>query len=330
MLLKRAKLLLTALVAVMLMGVTGFVLLEDMSLLDATYLTVATIATVGYGDVVPRTVAGKIFAMVLIIGGVGLVYYSLTMFISMIIEGGMKDVFGRQGMNRRVGRMQNHIIVCGAGRVGTNAIRRLQQENELFVVVESDQERFNLLLEEKIPCHFGDATFDEVLLAAGLMRSKGVITALSHDADNVYVTLTAKSLNPSVHIVARAERPEAEGKLRRAGADTVIFPSVMGGRQLVTAMTKPVITDLMENVFYNEDLHLDMAQIAIKQGSSLVGQTLEESRIKEHFDSIVVAIKRGENLVSNPRAGEIIEIDDIIIVLGQRNRLSELGKLAKP
>ena len=330
MLLKRVKVLLLALIGVTLVGVTGFVTLEDMSLLDATYLTVATIATVGYGDVVARTPAGKIFAMFLILGGVGLVYYSLTMIMGMIIEGEMKNVFGRRDMNRKVSKLRDHIIVCGAGRVGYNVILRLKQEGERFVVIESDQARFNQLMEHKIPCYFGNATFDEVLLEAGLLRAKGIITALSHDADNVYVTLTAKSLNPAIHVVARAERPDAEGKLRRAGADTVVFPSVMGGRHLVASMTKPVITDLMENVFYNEDLHLDMAQITIKPGSTLEGMTLAESRIKERYDSIVVAIKRGDHLISNPRAGEIIAVDDIIIVLGQRDQLSQLGQLAKP
>jgi voltage-gated potassium channel len=327
---ERVTVALVALSVVMVVGVLGFVLLEDMSLLNAVYLTVVTIGTVGYGDVVPKTVAGKIFTMILILVGIGLVYYSLTMIIGMIIEGELKDVFGRRGMNRKVREMHDHVIVCGAGRVGSNALRRLQTENEPFVVIESDQERFNQLMEQKIPCHFGDATYDEVLLEAGLMRAKGVICALSHDADNVYVTLTAKSLNPAIQIVARAERPEAEEKLRRAGADTVIFPSVIGGRQLVAAMTKPVITDLMENVFYNEELHLDMAQIAIKPNSVLISRTLAESKIKERFDSIIVAIKRGEQLISNPRARETIEEDDIIIVLGQRDHLRELGQLAKP
>lgn len=175
----------------------------------------------------------------------------------------------------------------------------------------------------------GDATRDEVLLAAGIERAKGVITTLSHDADNVYVTLTAKSLNPRVGVVSRAERPEAEEKLRRAGADTVIFPSVMGGRQMVSAVTRPVIMDFVENVFYNQELHLDIAEIAVSPGSALAGVKLAASGIKEKFDSIVVAVKRGNELITTPNADMVIDAGDIMIVLGHRAALGELVTTAK-
>ncbi len=168
-----------------------------------------------------------------------------------------------------------------------------------------------------------------MLLAAGVKRARGIITTLSHDADNVYVTLTAKSLNPRVSVVSRAERPEAEEKLRRAGADNVIFPSVMGGRQMVSAVTKPVIMDFVENVFYNKELHLDIAEIAVSPGSALAGVKLAASGIKEKFDSIVVAVKRGNELITTPNADLVISAGDIMIVLGHRAALGELVATAK-
>jgi len=169
---------------------------------------------------------------------------------------------------------------------------------------------------------------DEIMQEAGITKARGIITALSHDADNVYVTLSAKSLNPAISVVARADRPEAEDKLRRAGADTVIFPSVMGGRQMVSAMTKPVIMDFVESVFYNQELHMDIAEITISAYSPLVGKSFAESDIKQKFDSIVVAIKRGDQLITNPRASEVMADGDIMIVLGQRGPLNEINQLA--
>ncbi|MBP2656650.1 MAG: TrkA-N domain protein [Firmicutes bacterium] len=298
--------------------------LEDLSFYDATYFAVVTIATVGFGDIVPKTPAGRMFTCLFIIVGVGMAYYTFTLVISMSIEGRLKDFFGRKGMERRIASLDNHIIVCGAGKVGGNVIERLQDEGQAFVVVEKDLLLYEQLCEEKVLTIHGDATLDEMLLQAGVKRAKGLITALSHDADNVYVTLTGKSLNPEMTIVARADRAEAEEKLRRAGATTVIFPSVMGGRQMVSAMIKPVIMDFVENLFYNQELHMDIAEVT----SPLVGKNFIENDIKGRFDSIVVAIKRDNKLITNPPGTQVISAGDIMIVLGQRATLSKLNEVA--
>jgi voltage-gated potassium channel len=255
-------------------------------------------------------------------------YYNFSLVISMSVEGRLKDFFGRKGMDRRIAGLKDHIIVCGAGKVGSNVIERLQDEGQDFVVIEKDQLLYERLCEQKVLAIYGDSTLDEVLLVAGVERAKGLITALSHDADNVYVTLTAKNLNQNMTIVARADRKEAEGKLRSAGATTVIFPSVMGGRQMVSAMTKPVIMDFVENLFYNQELHMDIAEMTVAKNSTLVGKNFIASDIKGRFDSIVVAIKRGDLLLTNPRATEVICAGDIMIVLGQRTTLSKLQEWA--
>lgn len=325
----RLKLSLALFFFLVITGVLGFMIMEEVPFTDALYWAVLTIATVGYGDVVPRTFGGKLFTVLFVITGVGTAYYTFSLFISMTIEGQMQDLLGRRGMHRKIAGLKNHIIVCGAGKVGTNVIWALQKEGENFVVVEKDQVLFEKLLEQKVLAVLGDATLDEVLLSAGIFAAKGIITALSHDADNVYVALTAKSLNPDINIVARADRPEAEEKLIRAGATTVVSPSVMGGRQMVSAITKPVLLDFVENLFYNQELHMDIAEITVNNASPLVGKSFIESNIKEKFDSIVVAIKRDESLITNPHSSEIILGGDILIVLGLRNPLSELNALAK-
>lgn len=309
---------------ILLSGIIGFMVFEGLEFSDAVYMAVMTIATVGYGDFVPKTSAGRWFTCLFVIIGVGTAYYTFTLAISMSVEGRLKDFFGRKGMDRRIASLQDHIIVCGAGKVGSNVIERLQDEGQNFVVIEKDQLLFEKLCEQKILAIHGDSTLDEVLLAAGVKRAKGLITALSHDADNVYVTLTGKSLNHKMTIVARADRKEAEGKLRSAGATTVIFPSVMGGRQMVSAMTKPVIMDFVENLFYNQELHMDIIEMMVDGKSTLVGKNFIESDIKGRFDSIVVAIKRGAILMTNPQATEVICAGDIMIVLGQRSTLSKL------
>lgn len=315
--------------ATVVISVICYMALEHFSFLSAIYFTVVTIFAVGYGDIVPVTTLGKIFTMLLIVVGAGITYSALSLVISLTVEGRLKKMLGRRGMDRMIAAMKNHIIVCGAGRVGSNVLERLRHEKEIFVVVENDPAIYERLLEQKIPVLLGDSTRDEVLLSAGIERAKGLISTLSHDADNVYVTLTAKSLKPDLMIVARAERFEAEEKLRRAGANTVIFPSVMGGRQMVAAMTKPVIMDFVENVFYNQELHLDIAEIAVAAASSLAGVNLAKSGIKDKYNSIVVAIKRDNKLLTNPSADEILLGGDIMVVLGHRTALAELILLAK-
>lgn len=328
MYLGRLKLSVALFIIVLVSGIIGFMVFEDLSLSDATYLAIATITTVGYGDIVPRTPAGRLFTCLFIVIGVGMAYYTFSLVISMSIEGRLKDFLGRKGMDRRIASITDHIIVCGAGKVGGNVIEGLQHEGEKFVVIEKDHLLYEQLCDQKILSVNGDSTIDEVLLAAGVKRAKGLIAALSHDADNVYVTLTGKSLNPDITIVARADRKEAEGKLRSAGATTVIFPSVMGGRQMVSAMTKPVIMDFVENLFYNQQIHMDIAEITVEKSSTLVGKNFIESDIKGRFDSIVVAIKRNDRLMTNPKATEVICAGDIMIVLGQRATLAKLQEWA--
>ncbi|MGL5207438.1 MAG: potassium channel family protein [Acidaminococcaceae bacterium] len=328
MVLQHMKLSIVLLICVIFIGIAGYMTIEGLSFVDAFYLSITTVSTVGYGDVTPQTLAGKYFTISIIILGVGLAFYTLTLAVSLVVEGQLKELLGRRGMEKRIANLKQHVIVCGAGRVGSNAIAGLQQEKTSFVVIESDKAICERLAKENILVIHGDASQDEVLLSAGVLRAKGVIAALSGDAKNVYITLTAKGLNPEIFVVARADQAEAVEKMRRAGATSVISPAVMGGRHMANAITKPLIMDLMENVFYNNELHLDMAQVKVAEGSALVDKSLIESGIKTRFDTIVIAIERDGEMLSNPKAQEVIRVHDTLILLGLRDSLGELNRLA--
>jgi voltage-gated potassium channel len=304
--------------------------LERLPLLDALYLTVTTVSTVGYGDVVAKTDSGRLFTIVLIMFGVGSAFYVFTSVFQVVLEGKLRDVLGRRGMQRRIENLSGHIIVCGAGRVGNVVLERLLQDKEQFVVIDQDAMIWQSLVDRGILAIQGDATLDSVLLQAGVRKARGIITTISHDAENVYVTLTARNLNPdsAFSIVARANRAEAIEKLKRSGATNVISPEIMGGRQMATAMTKPAIVDLMDNVFYNEELHLDIAEIRVSPTSSLVGTSLAVCGIKEQYDSLIVGIHRHGKLMTHIAAAETIEVSDVLLVIGHRDRLRELHSRA--
>lgn len=326
---RQLMLALIAFFGLLVLGTIGYMSLEQFSLMDALYLTVTTVSTVGYGDVVAKTLQGRIFTIILILFGVGSAFYVFTSIFQVILEGKLRDLFGRKGMERRIDKLTGHIIVCGAGRVGNAVMERLQQEREPFIVIDQDAAILQGLIDKGILAIQGDATLDSILLKAGVERARGIITTIAHDAENVYVTLTARNLNrnPTFSIVARANRPEAIEKLKRSGATNVISPEIMGGRQMVTAMTKPAIVDLMENVFYNEELHLDIAEIRISSASPLVGKSLAVCGIKEQYDSLIVGIHRDGVVRTHLSAGETIQIGDILLVIGHRERLRELAKL---
>lgn len=326
---QRLKKSIGAFLIILIIGIWGFMIFEELSFLDALYVTVVTLATVGYGDITPVTPEGRIFVIFFIVAGFSVTYYTLIMVVSLLLEGQIRDLLGRRGMERSISKMQDHIIVCGAGKVGSNVVQSLLEKKEPFVVIEKDDIVYQALREEKILVLHGDATLDSVLLQAGVAEAKGVIAALSDDADNVYVTLTARSLNPTAHIVARAERLEAENKLRIAGANQVIVPSVMGARQMVASMTRPVFVDFVENVLHNEELPMDFSEVTINETSSFVGKRFAESQIKERFHSIVIALRRGEELMSNPHAQERIQVGDVLLVLGPTEYLGELQHFAQ-
>lgn len=309
-------------------GIIGYMLIEGYSFLDALWLTVITVTTVGYGIPRPLSESGHLFTLFLIIVGVGLVAYAFGTIVGVVMEGHLKNVVGRRAMEKRIVLLRDHIIVCGAGRVGHQVIQRLEKEKVPFIVLDSSQELIEELQARGILALYGDATEDELLIKAGIHRAKGLVSALAGDANNVFVTLTSKGINPAITVVARAERLESEEKLLRAGADKVIAPSVIGGRRMAISILKPVSVDFVETVIYSKGLEIEIEEVPVLPNCPLTNSCLRDSNIKQSTGAMVVAIQRGEKFVSNPDAGEMILANDMLIVLGTREQLAALEKLA--
>lgn len=309
-------------------GITGFVLIERLAWIDAVYLTVATVATVGYGDLVPSTTAGKVFTVLLIVFGVGTAGYTMTLLFSLIVEGHLKNHFGRRNMLREIACLDNHVIVCGAGRVGKQVIAGLIKSNKPFVVIEKDPGKVELLQEDRVKVIFGDAKKDRILQEAGVKRACFLVAALSNDADNVYVTLSAKHQNSNIVVVSRAEDEDAEFKMRQAGAAFIISPSISGGRQMLEAIILPIAFDFFQNMFYNQEISADLEEISICPGSTLIGKSPSEISKQYYLNLFIASIKRDNEFLSAITGDEIMKCCDIIIVVGQKKCIQQLAELA--
>lgn len=314
--------------AVAVYGIAGFMFIEGESFFDALWTTAATMTTVGYILKTPTTTGGKIHALILIAGGVATSAYAFGVIVGAIVEGQITDVVGRKKRMRKLQNLSNHIIVCGAGRVGQQVAHFLAEEKEPFVIIDRNEE----VIKKMQNCGFlalhGDATRDEVLLAAGIERARGLVSALPGDADNVYVTLTGRNLNPEIKIVARCDRPETQKKLIQAGADKVILPSVIGGRRMATAIIRPATVEFVETLIHRRDYELELEEIKVSPRSVLVGKTLKESEIKQKTGTMIVGIKRGDNFYSNLTADDRIEAEDLLIVIGSQEQLKLLEEMA--
>lgn len=313
---------------VIVFGTFGLNYWEGFSFQKSLWVVIQTITTVGFGDSIPLTHGGRVFTMLLMLLGVGIGLYSVGVIVSGTVEGHLINLMGRKKMEKRISQLNNHIIVCGAGRVGQHVIHRLQKEKASFIVVDKDEEKLAEMTNENILVVVGDATMDEVLIKAGIQKAWGLVTALPIDPDNVYVTLTAKGLNPDLQVVARADRLESEHKLKRAGADKVISPSVISGRRMAISILKPTSVDYVETLMHNQDLEIEIEEVTISDKSELIGKQLKNSNIREKTGVMVIAIKRQNEIISNPSSREEIHLHDLLIVLGTREQLKVLERLA--
>ncbi len=319
------RLILLAVFGAVILGTVVFHLLEGWSILDSLYVTAQTLTTVGFGDLAPSTRAGRAFAIVFMMAGVGVVLYALTTTVQSIVH---SELFSTYGRSRKMSNMRDHFIICGAGRVGSHLLRNLSSTNETFLVIETDSAKVEALTDLGIPVLARDATLEESLREAGVERARGLAACLPDDADNVYVVLTARDLNPNLHIVARAAEEQAESKLIRAGANRVVAPTIIGGHRMAMALTKPAVGDFLDSVTAN-DLELGFEQLEVGSSSSLVGRKLNETVIRSELNIVIVSIKRnsGES-VFNPSAETKIHGGDMLIAIGHPESLVKLTKLA--
>jgi voltage-gated potassium channel len=325
---ERVILALLLLVTVIAIGVAGFVFIEGLPFIDALYMTMATISTLGMKGAGNYEVSksGQLWIIFLITVGIVSAMIALTTIVGMVVEGHMRNILGRRKVNVRIASLSNHIIVCGFGRMGQQVCNYLKRRGTSVVVIDNDDHRTVTADQEGFLYVLGDATDETILRDAGIERARGLIGALPTDASNVFVTLTARGLNEKLFIAARAERVESETQLLRAGANKAICPQVIGAQRLANILTRPGVVDFID--FASEGLELEAEQFRISPGNKLVGKSLREANLPREAGILIIAIKRSSGeTIFNPGPDTIIEIDDVMIVTGQIGSMAKLGKL---
>ena len=315
------------LAVVVITGIAGYRFLEGYTWLEAFYMTIITISTVGFGYIRPLSPAGMIFTIGLLFAGLGVVLYTAGTVTAKIVEGEFQQFFGRRRMEKQIDALTNHYLVCGYGRIGEVICRELAAKPVPFVVIELEEERVLKVEEAGYLLLKGDATDEKVLLVAGVIRAKGLFATMPVDADNVFMVLTAKDLNPSIFVVARAETERSEKTLTHAGADKVISPYAMGGHRMAQAALRPAVVDIIELATHYQSLELQLEEIVVPTGSPCDGVTLRDSGLRQEPGVIVVAIKRAlGGMIFNPSADEKIEAGDSLVALGEVARLRGLER----
>jgi voltage-gated potassium channel len=306
---QRLRWIVVALLAVVAFGVLGYMTLEGWSFLDALYMTVMTLTTVGYREVRPLDTSGIVFTMTLILLGVGLALGAITIIAGMIAEGGTFRRMRRRRMERRIGEMRGHFIVCAYGRVGRAVARELEREVTPFVVVDPKEELRERMETDEVAYLIDDPSLEPVLEAAGVERAAGLVCAVDSDATNVYITLMARSMNPQLMIVARASEPGSAARLERAGANRVVSPFVTSGRHMALMALRPEVVDPLEAGSLGQR-SLAVEERLIEPGSPLVSRSVAAA------GAPVLAIRRADGrVVTNPQPSETLGTGDVVLLL---------------
>lgn len=311
-------------------GTLGYRVVGGWGWMDSLYMTVITITTVGFHEVQPLGPGGRLFTMALALGGVFTAFYAAAEFIRAVVTGEIRTVLGRQRMEHQLANLSGHMVVCGFGRMGRLVCDEFSRAAIPFVVI--DREARVL---EGFSCPHGialvgDATADDVLRRAGVDRARALVSAAASDADNLYVTMSARFLSERLFIVARAESEGAEKKLRRAGANRVVAPYMIGGHRVAQAVLRPNAMDFIDIATQSQHLELQIEEAEVRSGSPLVGQSLKASPVRSELGIIVVAVKKADGkMVYNPTPEAVFETGDVLIVLGPRQQLDRLETLAR-
>jgi voltage-gated potassium channel len=305
------------------LGTIGFMIIEGWNVTDSLYMVIITITTTGFEEVHPLSGGGEIFTLFLVLASFITVFYIGGIGIHILIE---SKIFRRRRMERQIGKLENHYIVCGYGRMGTHICEELAHAKVDFAVIENNPSNHPKLDELGFLYDTGDASHDTTLERVGVKKAKGLVAVLSNDAENVFTTLTAKFLNPKLFVVARAVEDETEPKLLKAGADRVVKPYELGGYRMASLLLRPGVADFIEIVAANRNLDLQIEEIVVKKGSKMHQKSLAALPIRTEFNTIIVSIQNDEKgvFVYNPTGSTIVDEGNKLIAIGERNNLERL------
>jgi len=308
-------------------GTLSYHMVEGMSLFESFYMTVISITTVGFSEIKPLSDAGRVITMIVIVTGIGVGTFTLGQFTRVLLEGELQAVLGRRKLEKRIAKIKDHWVVCGFGRIGKIICDELAADGMKFVVLDQDPTR-TLDLDDRYLYLNVDATAEEALIEAGIMSAKGLVTAVHSDADNVFITLTARGLRPDMFILARASDTKTERKLMRAGASRVVSPYNIGGSRMAQVIKRPTVVDFIDGATMNSEFGLALEEAVVTPNSAMNGKMLMESSIRKDFGVIVVAIKKAAgNMIFNPDSSEKLETGDVLVIIGKKNDLTRLNQV---
>jgi len=324
----RPHTLILAFVLTLAVGTLGYEIIEGWDWFDGLYMTVISVTTVGYQELKPLSTAGRAFTMVLILAGIGIAFLALSALASAVLRGEIYKMLGRKKMQAEIKKLENHYIVAGFGRMGTVIVNQFRAKKMPCVVIDEQPESEAILRELGVPHISGDATDEKVLEAAGIRKAKAFISVISGDPDNAFAIMTAKGMNPDLRVVTRCVLPQSMPILRAAGAHKVISPYVLGGARIAQAVLNPAVVDFVEFVEEPGQKEIEMAEVEIREGSKLLGQSLG-SELMKSFNIIVVAIRKGDGKFTfHPKGHTTLEVHDKLVFVGQTENVQRATQLA--
>ena len=312
-------------------GTAGYMIIEDWRFLDALYMTIVTISTVGYREVNQVGDIGRLFTIFLVLIGVGFTFYVMAAVVQFMVEGRMRIIMGRRRLDKHIDRLKNHYIVCGYGRIGRVLCSNLQRTPYELVVIEKNPDLIPAMDDDGVLYVTGDAGDEANLLKAGIKRARGLVAALATDTDNVFLVLSARQLAPELNIIARASQQGAKNKLHAAGANSVESPYEMGAASMAHRIIRPTVTNFLDLAFAHTRKDIQMEEIPVSENSRLTNIPLKDSGIRQDFNLIIIAIKKPDGtMLFNPSFEAALMPDDTVIAVGEEENLQKLEKILNP
>jgi len=323
----RARTAAALLLGVLAAGTLGYMLIEGWGALDSLYMTVITVATVGFREVHTLSRAGQWFTIVMVFAGVGGIAYSIGTIADFMVEGHLTELLEGRRMAKRISELDGHYVVVGMGRVGSVVCQTLAEQGLPFIVVDQCEECVEVADEHGWLYLQGDATNEETLELAGVKRAKGLVTALDTDADNLFVALSARGMNAALYIVARSSSLASESKILRSGADRVITPNIIGGRRMAGSLLNPLVSDYLDIVTHTDEIEYRLEGLRVTQDSRLAGRSIREAHVRDETGAYILAISSDGAMDSNPSADRVLNAGDELVAFGTRAQLDALAAL---